>query len=203
MATFITDSVTGFIFQLDATTNITYTSSGRLTQNPIEGGRGSVSDHYIQNPDTISISGILTRVKSKGSNSENVMEPEKYIVNIQDIKNNATPVTITSFQTPSGFFSDQKNLVEPLTDCILESITIRKTSGQGSGDLFLDIKATKGTFPDQSQVGTQPVAVASFQNDASNLENGVGATEEVSPPTLLQQSNRGTGLNVLGVGTGV
>jgi|26BtaG_2_1085354.scaffolds.fasta_scaffold02386_4 hypothetical protein len=193
MATFITDSVTGLIYQLDATTSTQYTTSSTLTSNPIESGR-SVVDHVIQNQDTVTISGILTRVKAKGSNSEFVIAPENYIVNLQDIKDNATPVTITMFQTPTlGGFGEPKNLITPLQNCIITSVQISKRSGPGSGDLFVDLSATKVEFADQAQVTAQPTADPSFQNDASNLQNGAGTTQTVEQEDLLDWSLRQIG----------
>jgi hypothetical protein len=190
MATFITDSVTGLIYQLDATTNTQYTTSSSLTSNPIENGR-SVVDHVIQNQDTVTISGILTRVKAKSSNSEFVIAPESYIVNLQDIKDNATPVTITMFQAPTlGGFGEPKNLITPLQDCIITSMQISKRSGPGSGDLFVDLSATKVEFADQAQVTAQPTAAPNFQNDASNLQNGTGTTQELADEDLLDWSQR-------------
>lgn len=190
MATFITDSVTGFIFQLDATTSVQYTSSSTLTNNPIESGR-STTDHVIQNQDTVTLSGVLTRVKAKGSNSEFVTAPENYIANLQDIKDNATPVTITTFQAPTfGGFGEPKNLITPLQNCIVTSLQINKRAGAGSGDLFVDLSATKVEFADQAQVTAQPTASPNFQNDASNLQNGAGTTQELKQEDLLEWSQR-------------
>lgn len=187
MAAFITDtSVTpNIIYQLDATTDIVYTTSGKLTTNPIEAGR-NVSDHYIQNQDTVTFSGLLTRVKSKGVNSRHVRDPEDYIGSLQFLKNNAVPFTLTLFQAPTlGGFGESRNLIKPIVNCVFESLNIRKQSGPGSGDLRVDFKAVQATFAEQAAVGAESVPDPSFANDASSLENGAGGNQELGENKLI------------------
>lgn len=190
MAAFITDtSVTpNIMYQLDATTDIRYTTSGKLTTNPIEAGR-NVSDHYIQNQDTVTFSGVLTRVKSKGRSSLHIKSPSNYIGSLQFLKNNAVPFTLTLFQEPTlGGFGDSKNVIKPLTNCIFEELNIRKQAGAGSSDLLVDFKAVQASFADQATVTLQPTPDPAFANDASIQENASGTTQALSDNKLIDIS---------------
>lgn len=194
MAAFIT-AQNGDIFQLDATTDVVYTTSGTLTKNPIEEGR-NVSDHYIQNPDTVTFNGVLTRVKAKGKQSEHVISPELYIAGLQKIKNEAQAFTLTFFQTPAseGFLGfgveDVKNVIEPLGNCVFETLNIRKQAGPQGGDLLVDFKAVQATFADQAQVVETATASPDFVNDASSQQNGVGGTTDTPTESLLDKGLR-------------
>lgn len=202
MATFITDSITGDILQLDATMNVSMSSSGSLTKNPILGGKTSASDHYIHDQDTYTISGWLTGIKSKNTNSEYVTSPSSYIATLQDIKDNVTPVTVTAFNRKGGFLSSDENVLQPATDCYITNFKVEKSAGERSRDLQVTITLVKALLSEQSEVVAKKVAAPSFANDATELTDGVGGTKQASQRDTLQTSNYLTGNNVFNVGTG-
>jgi len=203
MAAFITDPDKN-VYQLDATTDIVYVTSGKVTSNPIESETEgaafqSASDNYVNNPETISFSGILTNKKASGFSDSTLAKdtPSSYLKGLQIIKKNATPVTITFFQSPAvgaantiaantiGGVSEQEDILTPLTNCILDSVTVRKQSGPTSAELKVDIKATRVILAEQAQVKSVPVAKAGFEDDASLERKGVSPTKGVENEKLI------------------
>ena len=171
------------IFQLDATTDIKYSSSASVTSNPIEGGVKDVTDNVNQSQDTVSFSGILTRHKAKGRETQDVMAPDAYIRGLQSIKNNAIIVSITFFQTES-LFGNQSNPIQSLEHCIIETFDISKQAG-GHGELTVNISAKQVTFADQTEVRTRPITAADMIDDAAAKAEAAAAAAVLEKKTLL------------------
>ena len=56
----------GIVYELDATTNVSYVQTAKATSHPVQAG-GNVSDHVTQESDTIQISGVASQVKFGGN----------------------------------------------------------------------------------------------------------------------------------------
>lgn len=119
MAQFYILSPKGVIFELDATTDMTYTESGKTTDSPIESGE-SVSDHYIQKPSVTNFSGVITDISSYASNVNEKLSTREYINGLRTLKNSKRPFKI--------YIS---NNFAPLSNCVFTSLTIKNNKEFG------------------------------------------------------------------------
>lgn len=187
MATYIKATVDGepVYYQLDATKDIRFTTSGRLTSNPVQNGASDVADHYNQDQDRVSFNGLLTKYKAQSKETEHIIDPKEYIAGIRRLKNEAIPVEITIFQITGGLFRDDYNPIETLKDYILESVELSKQSGEGSRDLSVSITARQATFADQTEVKVEAVTVPEMADNASQLTTGATSTEGLTNNKLI------------------
>ena len=197
MATYI-ETADNTIYQLDATTDIKYTDTSKVTQNPISSG-GTTSDHVTQNPITVSFTGILTRQKAKGRNSQYVKDSAEYITALQAIKKNAELVKITVMQpTIKVGSSGEKDIIDPLSSCVITSLNFSKQSGSKAGEVTVSVVATQVILSEQSEVTQAKVPTAEFTNDASGKATGAGGTNALgaTDPLLIDIS---AGLDATGI----
>lgn len=82
------------IYALDATTNISVTSTGELSRHRLEDGN-MASDNYRSEPNTISISGVISDVFVGNNISQADRKTTKeYIEGLKKVKDSATPFTV-------------------------------------------------------------------------------------------------------------
>lgn len=114
----------GVIYELDATTSINYRERGTLTRNVIESG-DTVSDHYVNEPITINISGGISDIKSVSSNNSNAKSTKDFIDGLRQLKTNKETFTF-HFGEKIGAFDN----------CLFESLDISQNSTFGNvGDI--------------------------------------------------------------------
>lgn len=106
------------IIALDATSTVQVNETGKSTSLPLETGE-EVTDHYINGNTKISMSGVISSLKSS-SNTQN-KTPEDYIRDIRELKRTGKPFSV--------FFSDKFN---PLTNCIFESLSFSQSIRNGT-----------------------------------------------------------------------
>lgn len=115
---YITPQDSDDIIALDATSTVQVNETGKSTSLPLETGE-EVTDHYINGNTKISMSGVISSLKSS-SNKEN-KSPEDYIRDIRELKKSGKPFSV--------FFSDKLN---PLTNCVFESISFSQSIRNGT-----------------------------------------------------------------------
>jgi hypothetical protein len=118
MAQFYILTPKGIVYELDATTDMSYTLAGRTTDSPIEDGE-SVSDHYIQAPSVINFSGVITDVVSLSSKT-NKLDTKGYIEGLIALKNSKIPFTVMISEN-----------LDSIKSCVFTSLNITNTGEFG------------------------------------------------------------------------
>lgn len=107
------------IFTLDATTQMSYTMSGKTTDSPIESGE-SVSDHYVNLPEVITLSGVITDMVSLGQSPEH-RTPADFIKELRFLKTTGTPFSVWI-----------GTKLENIPNCVFTSLRVSQSDQQGS-----------------------------------------------------------------------
>lgn len=84
MSIYYIETIDGQVYHLDATTDISKTVSGKITDNPVESG-DILSDHYVHIPDSFSLSGKISDFKSSTGSAKS---PKEYIEELSAVKRN-------------------------------------------------------------------------------------------------------------------
>lgn len=105
------------IYKLDATTTITQKHSGKATRNMVD-NLSTLSDHYIDEPMSFSLSGVISSIKVR-SNSSN-KSPSDFIKGIVDLKNKRQLFTF--------YYNDD---IGPVNNCVFTNISITQTKDNG------------------------------------------------------------------------
>lgn len=121
MAFFFISLQDGTVLQMDSTSEVMRSISGTVTTHPIESG-DTVADHYINDQQTVSFSGVITDVKAL-SNPQNLESTDDFLTKIQDLKESAE-----LFDVYSGDITTTKNIVK---NCLFTSISIRQDKERG------------------------------------------------------------------------
>jgi hypothetical protein len=110
----------GIIYELDATTEITYQETGTTTDNIIETGE-SVADHYINNPVKITLRGSISDIKALSSSGPNSKSTRDYINGLRRLKINKQSFTF-HFGEKVGSFGN----------CFFEELNITQNQSRGN-----------------------------------------------------------------------
>ena len=137
----------GDIFVLDSTTNITFSSSGKLSQHVLESGE-TVSDHYVNDNDTISFKGTISSLKRAGYREDPLSRnPQSYMEGLREIKRNKELFTLYHIsdlsKTPNCLFTSlnfEQNTNRGITSNS-SSVTIAFTAKQIRFGFITDIEA--------------------------------------------------------------
>jgi hypothetical protein len=113
---------------LDATSTVQLTETGKTTSLPLETGE-EVTDHYINNNTKISMAGVISTDKSSGNVTNKT--PEDYVRDIRTLKRSGRPFSV--------YFSDKLN---PLTNCVFESISLSQSARNGTRGASSSYKVT-------------------------------------------------------------
>jgi hypothetical protein len=100
----------GTFFDLDATLQGDVTLSGKITDKPLSDGN-TAADHYVNSPNAISFSGVVTDVKSFYNDS--AVRVQDWIKLLSDLKSSGRSFTVQAADGSGMFF----------TDCLFETIT--------------------------------------------------------------------------------
>lgn len=85
MSIYYIETTDGQRYELDATTDISKTQSGKITDNPVESG-DVLSDHYVHLPDSFTLSGKISSFK--GLTAGSTKTPKDFIEGVSAIKRN-------------------------------------------------------------------------------------------------------------------
>ncbi len=173
-------------YQLDSTSQMSYSLSGKTTDSPIESGE-SVSDHYINNNDVITISGTISDMKSL-STLDNLKTSE-YIEKLVNLKRTGNPFTVII-----------GSRLEEITNCVVTSLVLTQTGENGtftSGSIVsssyqvsLSFKRIKLAKAARIEVTAAPPEQKSFQ--AKETSSQKTEQEEIDPlANLLNRSSLG------------
>lgn len=174
----------GVIYELDSTTEISLSLSGKTTDFPLESGE-SVSDHYINQNNTISFSGTITDIKTVEMFLDPSGQPwykstDEYINGLRDIKKAGEPFSIHFF-----------NKIEPLDNCVFENLTIEQNQSRGSsGDVnsyrisftAKQVKFARQTVLTSVAAPSSSDLVAGKSSSVSNVEQ-----PETAPPSAMER----------------
>lgn len=108
------------IYSLDATTSMTYISSGNPTSFPVESG-ASLSDHYVNSNVRASISGIITDVKSLSTSKGSSKSTEDFIRELTTLKESGNPFTVII-----------GSKLQEIRNCVFTSLSVFQRGTQGS-----------------------------------------------------------------------
>jgi hypothetical protein len=168
----------GVIYELDATADISYRLSGKVTSNPVESGE-SVSDNYVNNPDIISLKGSISDVKSVSSRGVNSKTTEAFINGLKALKVNRKLVALQ--------FGDKVGVI---TNCVIESLTFIQNSQRGSvgGVDSFQVSMTLKQIRLASRAKLTPIRDPTIADDAQEQTPGSGSTSNVGDDrkTILQ-----------------
>jgi hypothetical protein len=120
MSIYFIEDPNGIIYELDATADITYRLSGKVTSNPVESGE-SVADNYVNNPDVITLKGSISDVKSISSGGVPSKQTLDFITGLKALKVNRALLSL-HFGSKVGV----------ITDCVIESLDIIQNAQRGS-----------------------------------------------------------------------
>jgi hypothetical protein len=168
----------GVIYELDATAEISYRLSGKVTSNPVESGE-SVSDNYVNDPDIISLKGSISDVKSVSSGGANSKSTEDFITGLKALKVNRKLISLQ--------FGDKVGVI---TNCVIESLSIIQNSQRGSMrsiDSFQVVMTLK-QIRLASRAKLTPIRDPIIADDAQEQTPGSGSTSTVDTTrkTILQ-----------------
>lgn len=152
----------GTIYELTATTTVTYTQTAKATSHPVQSG-GNVSDHVVQDSDVIQFDGVASNVSF---NNES-MDLKTFLKGLQSLKRSGKTFNVT--------FSDSYDV---MTNCILEGISDVVSAGSGTAhQMSLSIrqirKGSRGKKVDS------PVRAENFEKKAQEQQKTGGNQQEL------------------------
>lgn len=168
---YITD-VRGNIYELDATSNISYTESGKITSHTVESGE-SVSDHYVNMPIDFHVEGTISDIKSFSAlqSEDRVKSTREFIDGLRQIKTNKEQFSF-HYGEKVGIFQN----------CMFQNIQIQQTPQRGnSGEIdSFSISADIKQIRIARRAIISPFRDPSVRDGYQDQVNGAGTTESPS-----------------------
>ena len=169
MAIFIqADNGSGDMFQMDATTSVSYSLSGRPSQYAVQSGTNS-ADHYTQTPDIITFNGFVSDFKYV-SREGAIQTLEDFEKGLQRVKKSGIFFTVS--------FSDN---LDRLNNCLFTSLRMDRSLQTGVRGLQISMTMQQVVVANQSSVVLLAVPAAEFKDTAQAGQAGTGSTKEVTP----------------------
>jgi hypothetical protein len=182
MSIYYIETSNGVIYELDATVEITYKESGKITDNIVETGE-SVADHYINNPVMINLSGSISDIKSVSSGNSNAKSTEDFIRGLVSIMKNKQSFSF-HYGEKIGFFNN----------CFFENFDVVQNSTRGnvgvvdSFSITASIKQVRLARRAVLVPFRSPLVSDNYQNQVNGSGSSVQPSEEQE--TLLQTGFR-------------
>lgn len=180
MSIYFIETTSGQNYELNSSTLISKTLTGKLTDNPVESG-SSLSDNFSQMPDSFSLEGIISDISSGGlsttSQDQLSRKTGEVIKDLSDIKRNK--------QTFTFHFGDA---IEASLNCMFESLSFAQDSKNGSARGVNSFKV-KARF---KQVNFAEKAVQTNERDTA-FEDKYQKSEDNSQTT---ESTTTAGINI-------
>lgn len=160
------------IFEMDATVEVGFSQTGKPTSYAVEEGF-KVSDHYIQDPDTVSFKGVVSEVKFLRRAGEGL--PTKSLTDFE--------VGITELKKSGKFFTCtfSKNLT-PLQNCLFTTLKMDRLS-ETAIDINFSIQQIRVASRAANVKGVIPAQ--EYEGKVEGTSNGVGSTKKVERETPL------------------
>lgn len=118
----------GGVFEMDATVSFNLSEAGRLTSYTVEDG-ATLSDHYVNENSRITMSGVITDLKSVSS-PIGVKSTDEYIGGLLAAKNSSKPLIV--YWRGSGALAGTFR-----KDCLIERISFDQNTSAGvSGEYY-------------------------------------------------------------------
>lgn len=173
MSKYFIETSDGVIYSLDATSRINKRLTGKVTDNVVESGV-TLADNYVNMPDTFSLSGVITDIKTPTSFTS--LDTYDWINGLTKLKESGTPFILRfGYKIPQA------------ETCVFTSINIQQTSTNGSYrtlDSFsinLDIKKIRLA----TQVQIEAVKDASVLDQTRQKQLGQSSTRDVEDTTTF------------------
>lgn len=162
MSIFYIKTKSGDVFELTATTDVSFNHRNTNTKFPVESG-ASITDHSVIENSTFSLSGIITEVVNLTKDS-----PQKgikaYIEGLDALRKSKVPFTV---------FLD--NRLKPYTNCLFTEFSGTKGVTEGVGAWRINIGIEQVRFVDKAQASLVQVEA---RDDPSSTANGSDATKD-------------------------
>lgn len=163
----------GDIFEMDATVSVAYSLMGSPTEYLMGNGLNS-SDHYTQNPDTISFTGLVSQVKfarrSSGSVTTSLEDFEK---GMQALKQ--------SGQFFSCSFSDNLSIKK---NCLFTSLRMERNDSTSDKSISVSFTIKQVLQGSQTQVTSLPIPANLYKDVVESKEKGGASTTAASAKEL-------------------
>ena len=175
MSIYYIQTADGLAFHLDATMDISKTMSGKITDNPVEGG-DVLSDHYVHSPDSFTLSGIVTDVQSFTGDGRT---PKDYIDKLSEVKRSKQQFTF--------YFGDK---IAPSLNCMFEMLKVSQDSNNGHNSAGTDSFKIQANirqidFAEQAVITVQ--RDFEFEDKFSEEAESAKTTEEVKEFSLVDE----------------
>lgn len=151
-------------FFLDATVELTYSQTGSPTQYAVESGVDS-TDHYSQEPDTISYSGQISKVKFL-KNAEVNTDLETFEKGITALKK--------SGQFFSVSFSDNLSVMR---NCLFTNLQMTRNTETGRYAMNVSFSIQQVIVAAQAQLATTPTPANQYVDVVETGKTGGGNTQ--------------------------
>lgn len=162
MSIFYIKTKSGDVFELTATTDVSFNHRNTNTKFPVESG-ASITDHSVIENSTFSLSGVITEVVNLTKDS-----PQKgikaYIEGLDALRKSKVPFTV---------FLD--NRLKPYTNCLFTEFSGSKGVTEGVGAWRINIGIEQVKFVDKAQASLVQIEA---QDDPSSTANGSDATKD-------------------------
>ena len=111
-----------YIFSLDCTREVSLSDDGNVTSYPIESG-SAVSDHYVNDNIYVTMSGVISDVKSGITRSTllGLRSTEEFIADLRKLKKEAIPFKI--------HLGANLGIID---NCVFQSLTIKQNKQHGT-----------------------------------------------------------------------
>jgi hypothetical protein len=178
------------LYSLDSTTGMTYVISGRPTSFPVESG-ASLADHYVNRNVVLSLTGVITDVKSLSTSTDNNRPTEEFIEQLKTIKESGQPFTV---------FVGSK--LQELKNCVFTNMNISQGDTNGvrkysEGNVFasysINMSFEQIRLAQQAQETELviPAPAPEIADDsAEKKETGKGTKEVVDATGNLSESTK-------------
>lgn len=167
---FYIKSSEGVYFYMDAVVDVNYTQTGSVAKYTLEDSTSS-SDHYDQDPDTLSFNGFISRVKfvSKSAESTDFKEYQRGLT-----------VLKKSGQRFTCYYSDTFG---EMKDCLFTSLNFSQDTETGNHSVKVSFNIQQVSFAQQAQVEAIPTALAQYTDVVAAKEKGSSTTKKADDKT--------------------
>jgi hypothetical protein len=163
MSIFYIKTKSGDVFELTATTDVSFNHRNTNTKFPVESG-ASITDHSVIENSTFSLSGVITEVVNLTKDS-----PQKgikaYIEGLDALRKSKVPFTV---------FLD--NRLKPYTNCLFTEFSGTKGVAEGVGAWRINIGIEQVKFVDKARASL--VEIAAQPDPTSSASDGSDATKD-------------------------
>lgn len=215
MSTYYILTKSGEVFEMDATRGMSNADTGTLTQYKTSSGV-TAADHYINEGESITLTGTITDTKGYSSSSRTTLE---FLNGIKALKRSAERYTVI-WRADAGQATGDGDVVGRLTNCLFENIIVSQdgnkgvTSGKYSYNVTLtitqmrvakqaDIITGAVIFPKGTPAAGQVADGVSLEKSGSGSTQEVRGEEEIAYTELAKDILTGNTIGVLfTLGTG-